>query len=110
MFLGLRSGAQLAGLIASADVRSSACRSLLCPDSLLTGNFTENFSKIVVSAHPETATSGAVTKQKSQIPYPPEQGIFSAKQGTVRQKQGRRLSSAGADRTRRKERFPARQA
>jgi hypothetical protein len=39
----------------------------------------------------------------AQIPYPSEQGIFSAKQG-------RRLSSAGANRTRRKERFPARQA
>jgi hypothetical protein len=72
--------------------------------------FYREFFKNRGFCHPETATNGAVTKQKSHIPYPPEQGIFSAKQGTVRQKQGRRLSSAGADRTRRKERFAARQA
>ena len=76
-----------------AGWRSSVDSPLLCPFSLLTGNFTGNFAKSEALGGPETVNNGVVTGFPVRIPYSSEQGIILAQQGILAREQG--ILSAG---------------
>jgi hypothetical protein len=53
-------------------------RTLLCPFSLLTGNFTGKFSQILAFATPETPNSGGRTVPRSKFPAHKTGNLFGA--------------------------------
>jgi hypothetical protein len=71
-----------------AGWRRSADGPLLCPRSLLTGNFTGNFTKSRLLARQRLQILAAVAGLPTQIPYSTEQGIISTEQGIPAQEQG----------------------